>query len=445
MISEGNEFKESQNRMTKYKWRKLKIGDTCFLVKNSYSPTKNENKSYIGLEHIGQGTLKLVGIGNSEEIKSVKLMFKSGNILFGKLRPYFRKVYMPNFDGVCSTDFFVIQEKKEFDNKYLFYFFSSWDIVNEATKSSEGTRMPRASWEYLSNLKRIFPPLPDQKVIAKVLSDLDDKIELNNEMNKTLEEIGQILFRRWFTDFEFPDENGNPYQSSGGEMIYSRELGKDIPKEWKVEKVRNIIDHYIGGGWGSEKEENTNSIGSFVIRGTDFSHIKFGNVKNIPFRYHKKSTYNVRCLKPFDFILEISGGSYGQPVGRTLLITPQLLGQLGNNAICASFCKLMRLKSKISPFYFDLYLNELYSNKKIMLYQQQSTGISNFNFEFFLDDVNIFITDEKSSCKMDNILSTLYLIISKNRLENQFLSELRDTLLPKLMSGEIRVPLEANQ
>ena len=88
------------------------------LIRDSYNPSANENLPYVGLEHIGQQTLRLNAIGSSSETISNKLRFRSGDILFGKLRPYFRKVVMPKFDGVCSTDIFVIRAKEGTDQNF---------------------------------------------------------------------------------------------------------------------------------------------------------------------------------------------------------------------------------------------------------------------------------------------------------------------------------------
>ncbi len=231
-------FKETEIGKVPEEWNVKEIGDVCHLVRDSFSPSKEDSRAYIGLEHIEQDTLRLISIGSSKDINSNKLVFRKGQILFGKLRPYFRKVYRPNFEGVCSTDIFVIDADKEFDNWFLFYFFADRRMIEEATLSSEGTRMPRASWKYLEKLQRGFPDLSEQKAIAKILSDLDSKIELNNEMDKTLEAIGQAIFKHWFVDFEFPNDEGKPYKSSGGEMVDS-ELG-EIPKGWRIDVLSDI-------------------------------------------------------------------------------------------------------------------------------------------------------------------------------------------------------------
>ena len=419
MSSEENGLSQIQSNIIANNWREMPIGDTCYLIKNSYIPNKNEKRKNIGLEHIGQETLKLIDIGNSQEIKSVKLNFKSGHILFGKLRPYFRKVYMPNFDGVCSTDFFVIQGKKGFDNKYLFYFFANWEIINEATNSSEGTRMPRASWEYLSNLKRKFPPLPEQKAIAKILSDLDEKIELNTEMNKTLEEIGQNLFKRWFIDFEFPDENGNPYSSSGGEMVYSEELGKEIPKGWEVKRLDDLADFLKGKRSPAEfYVDKDHPDAKPYVRIADFG--------NSYVTVYTKADWCLECLET-DTLLATDGSIGLSDFGWK--------GVLTHHILC-----IRQKRELIDPYllFTIIKLNEKY------LASCNTASVSPTLRQDYVKSILLPYPPKNTMKKYSGLSEAIRLLIYTNKNENKSLSELRDSLLPKLMSGEIRVPMEAD-
>ncbi|MCX7998203.1 MAG: restriction endonuclease subunit S [Leptospiraceae bacterium] len=174
-------------------WKTYKLGEIAEIRKETVSPNEID-QPYIGLEHIEQQTLRLIGIGNSKDVISKKFKFYRGDILYGKLRPYFRKVYMPEFDGVCSTDIYVIKGKGEIEQKFLYYLISTEDFTKFASSGSSGTRMPRADWSYLQNLEITIPPLSTQRSIASVLSSLDEKIELNREMNQTLEKIAQAIF-----------------------------------------------------------------------------------------------------------------------------------------------------------------------------------------------------------------------------------------------------------
>ena len=179
-------------------WQKMKLGDAVQLLQETWK-VGDEAFPYIGLEHIEKNSLRLNSYSNSSSITSNKYRFYSGNTLFGKLRPYFRKLVKPKFDGICSTDIWVIIPREGINETFIFYFFANQELVDLAYSSSKGTRMPRADWSFISKTMWDFPPLPEQKAIAEVLSSLDDKIELLHKQNKTLENIAQTLFRKWFS------------------------------------------------------------------------------------------------------------------------------------------------------------------------------------------------------------------------------------------------------
>ena len=165
------------------------------LIRESISPSNLGNTPYIGLEHIGENTLSLIGRGIAGDVTSTKSRFREGDILFGKLRCYFRKVARAPFDGVCSTDIWVTRAKEGIDQSFLYYCMASQSFVDFADSGSIGTRMPRTKWEWVSRYKVHHPPLQEQRRIAHILSTLDEKIELNRQMNETLEATARAIFQ----------------------------------------------------------------------------------------------------------------------------------------------------------------------------------------------------------------------------------------------------------
>ena len=179
-------------------WSMTTLGSCAALVGEKVTPAGRHNTPYVGLEHIGQGTLSLLGIGKAQDVESTKTTFRSGDILFGKLRPYFRKVAQPRFDGICSTDIWVVRPRKGVDASFLFYVLASPSFVEFANQGTEGTRMPRAKWEHVRRFSLRLPPLEEQLIIARSLGALDDKIELNRRMIETVERMAKAVFESWF-------------------------------------------------------------------------------------------------------------------------------------------------------------------------------------------------------------------------------------------------------
>ena len=127
-------------------------------------------------------------------------LFRAGDILFGKLRPYFRKVVRPDFDGICSTDIWAVRPKAGLDAGFLFYLMASEAFVDFANQGSEGTRMPRAKWEHVADYPVRLPPVMEQRAIARTLDALGHRIELNRRMAETLGKAVGALFKSWFVD-----------------------------------------------------------------------------------------------------------------------------------------------------------------------------------------------------------------------------------------------------
>ena len=182
-------------------WQIKTFSDCATLIRESVSPSDLDDTPYIGLEHIGENTLSLVGHDVASSVTSTKSRFKQGDILFGKLRCYFRKVIRAPFDGICSTDIWVTRAREGVDQGFLYYCMASQSFIDFADAGSEGTRMPRTTWEWVSHYKIPLPALSEQRQIAYLLGTLDDKIELNRQMNKTLEVMARAIFKSWFVDF----------------------------------------------------------------------------------------------------------------------------------------------------------------------------------------------------------------------------------------------------
>ena len=204
------------------------------------------------------------GISMSSNIPNNNVnKFLKNDILISNIRPYFKKIWFAIFEGGASNDILVIRGNNKVNSKYLYYLLSTDDFFDYNVKGSKGTKMPRGDKEHIMNYEFKLPSLEEQKRIADILTALDDKIELNNQMNQTLEEIASLLYKRWFVDFEFPDDKGNPYKSSGGEMVES-ELGM-IPKEWEVKELGEISEKIITGKTPSTKDSKNFGEGTPFI------------------------------------------------------------------------------------------------------------------------------------------------------------------------------------
>ena len=441
VIQEGAIVRESNE------WQIKAFGDCATLVRESVSPSDLDDTPYIGLEHIGENTLSLVGHDVASSVTSTKSRFKRGDILFGKLRCYFRKVVRAPFDGICSTDIWVTRAKEGVDQEFLYYCMASQSFIDFADSGSEGTRMPRTTWEWVSQYKIPLPALSEQRRIAHLLGTLDEKIELNRQMNETLEAMARAIFKSWFVDFDPVQAKIKERQPAGMDAetaalfpstFQDSPLGK-IPEEWEVARFADLADVILGGDWGKETESDNYLHPTLCIRGADISSLQTGGLGDMPIRYLKTSSLAKRQLRSGDLVIEISGGSPTQSTGRAMLINKELLDRLNFPLVYSNFCRLIRLKPEDMSNFVYLWFRRLYSNDEFFQYENGTTGIKNLAFMVFAQENNILVPPMPIVNAFNRKIEPLFTMLQLNGEQSRTLSQIRDTLLPKLLSGKIRV------
>ncbi len=150
-------------------WECKKLGEIVSPSKEKIEPTADSTLPYIGLEHIESNTTKIIGQAIASDAKSTKTVFHSGDVLYGKLRPYLNKVAIPDFDGVCSTDILVFNQNPIIDCRYLMRYLTTGDVVEYANRKSKGISLPRVSFESLSEILIPLPPFAEQqRIVARV-------------------------------------------------------------------------------------------------------------------------------------------------------------------------------------------------------------------------------------------------------------------------------------
>lgn len=317
------------------------------------------------------------------------------------------------------------------DSRFLYYTMLSKSFYAQADAYAVGAAQRTISLTSLRKMKIAVPDLSIQKKIADVLSSFDNLIDCNNKQKIALEMIADSLYKEWFVRFRFPG-----YENIS---LVSSRLGK-MPCNFDTIKMNEAFEYCIGGGWGSDEYSREYPERAYVIRGTDFPNVQKGDLTSCPLRYHKKSNYSARELKENDIIIEVSGGTAEQPVGRTLLVTKDVIDRLAGKVICASFCKQIRLNTEVvSPYYFYYWMRFLYNTRIIDRFQLQSTGIINFKFEYFLRKGDVMLPPKDLMDRFDEKVKVLYDEISLLAQQNENLAMQRDLLLPRLMSGKLEV------
>lgn len=281
--------------------------------------------------------------------------------------------------------------------------------------------------DFKNHTKLYIPELPIQRQIAAILSAYDELINNNKRRIALLEKLAEEIYREWFVRFRFPSH-------------INVGLIKGVPEGWSVRKFREIVKHYIGGGWGEDNQSTSYCEGAFVIRGTDIPDVQAGEFEGCPFRFHKPSNLKSRKLQPNDFVFEVSGGSTNQLLGRNVLVTERSLTLFNAPVIAASFCKLLRFREElVSPYFMKYFLKLYYDCDLVGIYQVQSTGISNYQFESFLDFQKLALPPSKLQSEFEDKVKPIIAMRDHVALANIELRKTRDHLLPRLISGRLSV------
>lgn len=321
----------------------------------------------------------------------------------------------------CIHDgWLLLRDFKNIDKNFLYYLLLTQR--EQLVMQGNGSVFTNLKTDILKNHVVSIPELDEQQQIASILSSLDDKIELNRRMNKTLEEIGKALFKRWFVDFEFPNENGEPYKSSGGEMVDS-ELG-EIPKGWNIKSLDDVSETF-GGGTPSTKNENYWKNGSlFWATPSDITSLKSPIIFDTTRKITEAGLSNSSAkLLPPGTVLLTSRATVGLLAISDMQITT-------NQGFISVVCN-----KNISNYF--MYFELLGRQHEIINKATGSTfrEISRSTFRA----MDILVPSQELHDKFSAFITSIFSQIRNNSLEIERLSDLRDSLLPRLMSGRIRV------
>ena len=339
--------------------------------------------------------------------------YKIGDILISNIRPYFQKIWCADRCGGCSADVLCIRAKENTDSKYLYYLLSQQAFFDYVMSGAKGCKMPRGDKKQIMQWPVNIPAIDVQKKVVAILSSLDNKIRLNRRINDNLEEQAKALFKSWFVDFE-------PFK--GGKFVDSK-LGP-IPEGWSIGKVNDVVQILSGFAFKSETFVQSGPYRLITIKGVQDGYLDISGASYISKVPLKMPAY---CnLEIGDILLSLTGN-----VGRVCIVDrPNLL-------LNQRVAKLQPRRDKQDLlFVYILFRQDTFKNHLLQI----ARGTAQLNLSpVETREISIILPPANVLLEFSKIGQYLFDKIALSNQETLRLSALRDTLLPKFMSGELSV------
>ncbi|KYF36026.1 MULTISPECIES: restriction endonuclease subunit S [Streptococcus] len=372
----------------------------------------SEGTPIVTVEHLGDTNFthqNLPFISEADTKRLSKYILIEGDIVFSRVGSIDRNVYVDKnhegwmFSGRCIR---VRADKNKVNPRYLSYYFKQNSFKKMMMNLAVGATMPSLNTKIMNSIELDLLPRESQDKIANILSAIDDKIQINNQINQELEAMAKTLYDYWFVQFDFPDQNGNPYKSSGGKMVYHPELKREIPEGWGVEKLGDVAYLKAGG----DKPSNISEIQS---KETPFPIYSNGLDNKGLYGYTNKATIHKKSLTvsargTIGYIQRRFSSFF--PIIRLISVTPKeekMIGYIEN------FLKSIQFENSGSV-------------------QRQLTVPQ-------IDKLYILVPKNEVLKKYHSMTINYYFEVENNEQQNQELIQLRDWLLPMLMNGQVKV------
>lgn len=347
--------------------------------------------------------------------------YQHGDVLIANIRPYLKKVWFADIDGGASSDVLVFRAKEGHSPSFLYAVLLQDSFFDYVMQGAKGSKMPRGDKEQI--LRYEMPTLScSEESIGTFFLNLDQKIRLNEQINQNLTAMAKQLYDYWFVQFDFPNEEGKPYKSSGGEMVWNKKLKREIPKGWNISLIKDFATTYSGGTPKSTNIEYYNN--------GEIAWINSGEL-NSPI-ITKTTNYITKCglenssakLYPSNSILV---AMYGATAGKVSLLTFEACS---NQAVCGI---ILTIENMLYYVYF--HISSLYSH-----FITLSTGSARDNIsQNTIKNILLPIPTRNILKLFDEKIGSIYQMIVNNYQQIDSLAMQRDELLPLLMNGQVSV------
>ena len=405
----------------------MKLSDIAEYVTDKISSNRITINEYVTTDSLLQNKRGSETAQNLPPVTCALINFKQGDVLVANIRPYLKKVWYADSEGGCSSDVLVFRAKNGHDSNFLYAVLMQDTFFDYAMQGAKGSKMPRGDKDQIMRYEIPTFSTDEEENIGKMVVDITSKNAINRRINDNLEAMAKQLYDYWFVQFDFPNEEGKPYKSSGGAMVWNEKLKREIPQGWSVLSVNDIATSVRGVSYAKEDMVDSNN-GVLVLRGNNIqdNHLVYdSNVAYIPSSFVSED----QRIRPLDIIMTMSSGSK-EHIGKSAMF------QFASENTFGAFLTKFTAKEHCAYLLFNLFNSQYFKTKIKSI--ACGTGINNLTNLTF-DEIYIVMPEDKLLLEFDKRQSQIFAEIGLIEKSNVELTKQRNELLPLLMNGQASV------
>ena len=408
------------------------LSSLAYYVTDKIPASNVDSKTYIGVDNMLPNCGGIT-VSDYEPCEGYVTKFMPGDILIGNIRPYFKKIWRATFEGGCSSDVLVIRSNGTVSSKYLYACLATQHFFDYDLAGSKGSKMPRGDKNHI--MQYTVPLLDSEVEIGDFIDDINSKILLNESICLDLESMAKTIYDYWFLQFEFPNEDGKPYKSSGGKMVWNEELKREIPEGWETIYLKGQYELSRGISYTSKDIKTGDGVPMINLACVDVKR----NYKDGELKYYNGKNAEKAKVVSGDMLIACTDLTRD----REIIGCPILVPNDGTEYVYSmDMAKLSFPSNKLNDLYMYMTLRTDSYHEYIKRWAS-GTNVLHLDLKG-LDWYSISIPPIILQEKFAEIVQNVHLQKSSLTKENQELASLRNFLLPMLMNGQVTFK-EANE
>ena len=401
----------------------MKLSEIAFYVEERVNSDTISLEEYVTTDCILQNKRGRECATNLPPQSCSLVCYKKGDVLVANIRPYLKKIWYADIDGAASSDVLVFRAKDGHSSEFLFATLLQDSFYDYVMQGAKGSKMPRGDKEQIMRYEMPTLSIAEES-IGKFIMDINRKIRLNEQINQNLEAMAKQLYDYWFVQFDFPNEDGKPYKSSGGEMVWNEKLKREIPKGWNVLKL---------GEHCSFNKRTSNGYFNHPILYLDTSNITNNTIDELQFLNPSSDIIPSRARR-----LVQEGDIVYSTVRPNLKHFGIIMNPDYNMVVSTGFAVITANWSAYRYLIYQFLTQAATVENLSTIAQSAVSAYPSINTSD-IENLDLVVPPDSMIEKYAKTACRLYLQIDTNYKEIKSLTKQRDELLPLLMNGQVSV------